>query len=204
MPLIKQVWIPLKVVISCKMKWIFSVWWFVLDPVHAESPALASFCPLHLNPTAYTWDWTQCSLDWHTNFFCGLDCLIWSKTVHLQHWGAAAVTVCTHKEQCVLNAAYNSCCLWGLTGCCLGLLSKNCLMSLFKTRLHQPCSSDIESACNGGDPGSTPGSGRSPGEGNGNLLQYSCLDNSMDRGAWQAMVQWGGGGGGHKVTWLSD
>ena len=39
------------------------------------------------------------------------------------------------------------------------------------------------SACNAGDPGSIPGSGRSPGEGNGNPLQYSCLENSMDRGA---------------------
>ena len=36
--------------------------------------------------------------------------------------------------------------------------------------------------------GSIPGSGRSPGEGNGNSLQYSCLENSMDRGAWQAAV----------------
>ena len=43
-----------------------------------------------------------------------------------------------------------------------------------------------ESACNAGDPGSVPGLGRSPGEGNGNPLQYSCLENSMDRGAWQA------------------
>ena len=40
-----------------------------------------------------------------------------------------------------------------------------------------------ESACNAGDPGWIPGSGRSPGEGNGNSLQYSCLENSMDRGA---------------------
>ena len=38
-----------------------------------------------------------------------------------------------------------------------------------------------ESACNVGDPGSSPGSGRSPGEGNGNPLHYSCLENSMDR-----------------------
>ena len=38
------------------------------------------------------------------------------------------------------------------------------------------------------DPGSIPGSGRSPGEGNGNPLQYSCLQNTMDRGAWQAIV----------------
>ena len=41
-----------------------------------------------------------------------------------------------------------------------------------------------ESACSAGDPGSIPGSGSSPGEGNGNLLRYPCLKNSMDRGAW--------------------
>ena len=40
------------------------------------------------------------------------------------------------------------------------------------------------------DLGSAPGSGRSPGEGNGNLLQYSCLGNPMDRGAWWATVHW--------------
>ena len=39
-----------------------------------------------------------------------------------------------------------------------------------------------------GDASSIPGSGRSPAEGNGNPLQYSCLENSMDRGAWQATV----------------
>ena len=43
--------------------------------------------------------------------------------------------------------------------------------------------SDKESASSGGDMGSIPGSGRSPGEGNGNPLQYSCLGNPMDRGA---------------------
>ena len=41
---------------------------------------------------------------------------------------------------------------------------------------------------NAGEAGSIPGSGRSPGEGNGNPLQYSCLENPMDRGAWQATV----------------
>ena len=45
-------------------------------------------------------------------------------------------------------------------------------------------SDDKESSCNAGDLGLIPGSGRSPGEGNGNPLQYSCLENSMDRGAW--------------------
>ena len=44
------------------------------------------------------------------------------------------------------------------------------------------------SAYNAGDLGSIPGSGRSPGEGNGNPLQYSCLENPMDRGAWQVTV----------------
>ena len=45
-----------------------------------------------------------------------------------------------------------------------------------------------EYGCNVGDPGSIPGSGRSPGEGHGNPLQHSCLENPMDRGAWQATV----------------
>ena len=47
-----------------------------------------------------------------------------------------------------------------------------------------------ESAYNSGDPNSISGSGTSPGEGNGYLLQYSCLENSMDRGAWQSTVHW--------------
>ena len=47
-------------------------------------------------------------------------------------------------------------------------------------------------ACNAGDPGFIPGLGRTPGEGDGYPLQYSCLENSMDRGAWWAIV--------HRVT----
>ena len=45
-----------------------------------------------------------------------------------------------------------------------------------------------ESACKAGDPGLIPGSGRSPGGGRGDPLQYSCLENPMGRGAWQATV----------------
>ena len=56
-----------------------------------------------------------------------------------------------------------------------------------------------ESACNAGDLGSIPGSGRSPGEGNGNPLLYSCLENSMDRGAWWATVH-----GGHKESGMIE
>ena len=63
-----------------------------------------------------------------------------------------------------------------------------------------PCwLSAIESACNAGDPGLIPGSGRSLGGGHGDLLQYSCLENSRDR-AWWALV--------HKITksqtWLKQ
>ena len=49
----------------------------------------------------------------------------------------------------------------------------------------------VESLCNAGDLGSIPELGRSPGEGNGNPPQYSCLEYPMDGGAWQATVQIG-------------
>ena len=61
-------------------------------------------------------------------------------------------------------------------------IKNQCLMDF-------PGSSDGKaSAYNGGDLGLIPGSGTSPGEGNGNPLQYSCLENPMDGGAWQATV----------------
>ena len=52
-----------------------------------------------------------------------------------------------------------------------------------------PCGSDSkQSACNEGDLGLIPGLGGSPGKGNGYALQYSCPENPMERGAWQATV----------------
>ena len=61
--------------------------------------------------------------------------------------------------------------------------------TVFEISQGLPYSSDgKESACNAEDPGSIPGSGRSLGEGNSNPVQYSCLENSMDRGAWWATV----------------
>ena len=70
-------------------------------------------------------------------------------------------------------------------------------MGTFNTPLHQWTrflggSDGKESACNVEDLGSIPGMGQSPEEGNGNPLQYSCLENLMDRGTWQATV--------HEVT----
>ena len=55
-----------------------------------------------------------------------------------------------------------------------------------KTSCDFPEADGKQSACNAGDTGSIPGSGRSPRKGNGNPLQYSCLENPMDRGAWWA------------------
>ena len=60
--------------------------------------------------------------------------------------------------------------------------------------------SNKESACKVGDPGSIPGSGRCPGGGHGSPLQYSCLENPMDIGAWQATVH----GIANSQTRLSD
>ena len=56
------------------------------------------------------------------------------------------------------------------------------------TKAETRSSASKESAYNAGDPGSIPGLGRSLGEGNGNSLQYSCLENAMDGGAWGATV----------------
>ena len=64
-----------------------------------------------------------------------------------------------------------------------------CKYSAFLSRRDFPGGSDGKtSAYSVGEPGSSPGSGRSPGEGNGNPFQYSCLENPMDGGAWQTIV----------------
>ena len=73
------------------------------------------------------------------------------------------------------------------------------LYSLFCNNLHEKTWASlvtqmVESACNEGNPGLIPGSGKSPGEVNGYPLQYSCLENSMDRGGLQGTV--------HEVTEL--
>ena len=75
----------------------------------------------------------------------------------------------------------------------LGTLALNGFFNLAKGAQRgdgeHPGSSDgKESACNAGDRSSIPGLARSPGEGNGNPFQYSCLENPKDRGAWRAIV----------------
>ena len=75
------------------------------------------------------------------------------------------------------------------------------LLIICTSSLDFPCGlNSKESICNARDLGSIPESGRSPGEGNGNPLQYSCLGNPMDRGAWWAIIHWVA----KNWTWLSD
>ena len=90
--------------------------------------------------------------------------------------------------------------------CLVGFLALTCIRIIcshlqnweeYKDKLDFPGGSDCKrSVCNVGNLGLIPQSGRSPGEGNGNPFQYSCLENSMDRGAWRATV--------HGVTKKSD
>ena len=70
------------------------------------------------------------------------------------------------------------------------LKSKKGFVHIFSNFSSFPGGSEAKaSAWNAGDPGSIPGSGRSPAEGNGNPLQYSCLENPMEGGAWWATVR---------------
>ena len=71
-------------------------------------------------------------------------------------------------------------------------MQRHQLPSQVKPTLYTGGSNGKESACNAGDLGSIPGAGISPGEGNGNPLQYPCLENSMDRGSGWATA--------HRVT----
>ena len=82
---------------------------------------------------------------------------------------------------CVVSPCLDSSIFWGHISVFLSLT----LLKDF------PGGSDSkESACNAGDPDSVPGLVRSPGEGNGNPLQYSCLETPMDREAWWSTVHW--------------
>ena len=75
------------------------------------------------------------------------------------------------------------------------------ILSLSTVQMGFPSGSDgKESACNTGDLGSIPGLGRSPGEGNGCLIQYSCLENPTDRKSWRVIVR----GVARSQTQLSD
>ena len=76
-------------------------------------------------------------------------------------------------------------------------VSTNLLLHVYRSDYIPHGSDSKESACNEGKPSSIPGLGRSLGEGNGNPLQYSCLENLTGRGAWQATESMGSQRFGH-------
>ena len=100
----------------------------------------------------------------------------------------SASSPCVRQQTCVWGWA-----AWGRPGpAVIAVLCYACCTLLVVSDAPQvgfPRSSvGKESACDAGDPGSIPGSGRSPGEGNGNPLQYFSLENPMDRRAWRATI----------------
>ena len=112
-------------------------------------------------------------------WFLLLDCLpFWQKNINVRKGIDTTIlllsrTFSSVSDQCILDIA------------CLFLLSKLLITSPFTHKQDFPGSSDGKaSAYNARDQGSIPGLARSPGEGNSNPLQYSCLENPMDRGAW--------------------
>ena len=106
----------------------------------------------------------------------------------------------------VFNKHQFSSCLVLVPSVCITVFSSFCIMSCYSVKIynnvyhynhlqaynsvalntfHNAYSDGKESACSSGDLGLIPGLGRYPGEGNGNQLQYSCLENPMDGGAWR-------------------
>ena len=98
------------------------------------------------------------------------------------------------------TVAHQLLCLWDSPGKNAGVGCHSLFQGIFPTQGSNPSlllgrgfpdgSYGKESACNAGDQSLIPGLGRSPGKGNGYPLQYSCLENSIDRGAWWAIVHW--------------
>ena len=102
-----------------------------------------------------------------------------------------------HLEFCWVLLLYLSFKYWSASSLSLKLSSLLCKHSFNDFIYYLPGGSEVKaSACNAGDVGSIPGLGRSPGEGNGNPLQYSCLENPMNGGACWATV--------HEVAMISS
>ena len=121
-----------------------------------------------------------------------------SQCSHTRALGSEAAGLHASEVLVFLTGGRDGTCLWGklrapsgrgtVVPVCseaLSVLSDNHVRALGLPSLS---SVGRESACNAGDLGSIPGSGRSPGEGNSHPLQHSCLETPMDRGAWRAMV----------------
>ena len=131
-------------------------------------------------------------------------CALWRKVKTDEGWGGPrgwSVTVLNEKDRKVLSERRTDVCQGTMQlfagRACQALL--HLILSIILPHCGLPGASDSkEFACNTGDLGLTPGSGKSPGEGNGNPLQCSCLENPRNGGAWWAAVY----GVAQSRTWL--
>ena len=102
-------------------------------------------------------------------------------------WGRVAESYMT-EHACTYSCASSGCSGSGFWSALI-LLPRTWSDHWLLAWIHFPGGSVVKNlSASAGDVGSTPGSGRFPGEGNGNTVQYSCLENAMNRGAWQAIV----------------
>ena len=108
----------------------------------------------------------------------------WGSVMGYSPWGRKELDT---TEQFSLSLSRNISLVYRRRICFCSSWSIQNRLVLFEVCIPRWCS-DEEAACNAGDTGLIPGSGRSPGEGNGNPLQYSCLGNPMDREAWWVIV----------------
>ena len=121
-----------------------------------------------------------------SNILCGAQsCLILCDPIDCSPLGSSAHGVFKTRLWEWVAISYTRGSSWPRDGICISCIS--CIGRWILCSF--PSGSDgKESACNVGDPGSISGLGRSPGEGNGNPLQYSCLENPMNERAWRATV----------------
>ena len=167
--------------------------YFKCFPLSKPSYPPSSPAPSHAVPSVSTSDPDSCIIDkmeaitWQLLHFPGVQ--TWKrlpKPVHFFH--PSSSIACLPAQTNLLSLLF-------MPPCSTFLGNILCLISLLPG-----VSDSTESACNAGEPSSIPGSGRSPGDRNGNPLQYSCLGNPMNRGPWQATVC----GFTKNWTWLSD
>ena len=153
--------------------------WGVFQAAHAKCPNASCSVSSKISLCRMTSPASTNGKVWHHLVYLG------TKMIQ-NHWDLRSLLLLSSHVYWVAEIQWQGLeCLWGLPWFSMGL----------------PSSPDGKvTACNAGNPGLIPGSGRSSEEGNGNPLQCSCLENSRDRGAWWAVVH----GLSKSRTWLND
>ena len=177
---------------SCSISCLF-ILLIVSSAVQKLFPLMLPFSQVTINMTTLMesrvgfLEQGQLSVVWISLGFSGMQ-PVWSPRPHTQGSPALHLMLCSKSCLEVLNFWKGILHFHFISDSAISVAALICIRTRFRPgfrRLDFPGGSDCkESAYNTGDLGSIPGSGRSPGEGNGNPLQYTCLENPTDRGAW--------------------